>query len=97
MDKTEEVRELQEELTNLRRMLEEPGFKRFQDDINLQLQERLSRIILVAPKGLDDMIEKCYAIGECAGLKLASGLPAIRKEVLEMDIKKLLRNIEGEG
>ena len=90
----EELRELQEELTTIRRLLAESGFKWFEDVCKQQAENRLSEIILVPPEGVDDMVKRAYAIGECAGLKLAVRLPEIHKEQLEYDIKQLTKEPE---
>lgn len=96
MDKIEALREHQEELTKVRRLIDEPGFKWFQNICSTQVQNRLTDIVLAPPEGLDDMVKKIYAIGECAGLRLALNLPEIHKEQLEYDIKLASKGNEDE-
>lgn len=83
----EELKARQEELTKVRRLLTLDGFEWLQGMCGQQIQARLSDLVLSPPTGVDDMVKKAYMLGECSGLRVAMGLPAIQAEVLTAEIK----------
>lgn len=91
----DELREMQEELATLRKLIESPGWKRVMAIADSQIQNRFTSIIRTPGKTMDGLIEKEYANGEVAGIELFQRLPEIQVETLKQTIDEELKVREG--
>jgi hypothetical protein len=90
------VRELQEELSELRRLKTFPGFAWLLKVAEDQVKSRTEVIILTPLSGVDAALEQEYKKGEISGIKLFSELVDIRIDELERDIEQRIKET-GDG
>jgi len=88
----EELREAQEELARLRQLCDSPGWQWYLEVVQAQVTNRINDLILGEPQGLDDMVKRAYAMGECAGIKTLPEIPSMRmeelREAIEMELEE---------
>lgn len=91
----EQLRELQEELSDLRELVGNRGWKRLMRVAQAQVNNR-QPYVEAAAGGLDGMIQKEHMTGELAGIKLFMQLPEIQIGSLQEEIKRLTEDMEDE-
>lgn len=94
MDRAEEMSLLQEEHRKVADLIKHPGYVWLLATGEEQLRRRVSDLILAAPEGMDDMMKKAYAMGECAGIKLMCSVTAVQEGVLAEEIKKIQKGMD---
>jgi hypothetical protein len=88
------LRDLQEELSSLKKLHESPVFQRLLDIAKVQIQSRQDTIILRPLENRDQILAQEYSKGECSGIKLFTQLPLTLMESLETEIAERLRQEE---
>ena len=89
------LRELQEELSELRKLSESRGFKKLMLIAKEQAESRKNQIILSPISKLDDTWGQEYAKGEVAGIELIMEMTNVQIGVLESDIAELIKEENG--
>lgn len=85
----EELRELQEERGQLRQLIESQGWHWFVNLANAIFDDTFEHKVITKPSGMDEVVQKVYDLGECAGVRRVTNIPAARLEVVEAEIKEL--------
>lgn len=93
MEEAEELRELQEALSNYESLVASAGWKRLMRIAAGQLSQR--EILLHKPiENLLEILKQEFEKGESAGIKLFTKLPEVQIEVLTQDIEELNRRVQ---
>lgn len=90
MDPMQQLRELQEELSELNSLVQHRGFKRLLKIGEEQVKARQESILLVPLKSMKDVLPQEYAKGEISGIKLFMELTKIEIGSLEAEIQQIL-------
>lgn len=91
-DQEVRLRELQEELSNQRSLLENVGWRELMQTAQEQLKLRLPTV-LSKTDNLLETLGKEFEKGEIAGIELFCSLPGVRMVSLEEDIDKLEKEL----
>jgi hypothetical protein len=77
----------------LQGLIEHSAFKFYVTLLEKQIEKRIHHM-LIMPSGMDEMIQKNYASGEIAGLKIAANFPQVMIETLQgtIDMMKFNEN-----
>ncbi len=86
----DEVRELQEELYSLKKLLQDRTFKLFIEVLEAQVKTRSDTLLLKPLERMDDVLHQEFSKGEIAGLTLAVRFVEIRISDLEEQIDEIL-------
>jgi hypothetical protein len=97
MDQLDQLRQAQEQVAQLRSLVNHPGWVWLANVGKAQIENRLTDIVLTAPAGMDDLIAKNFSTGEMAGAKLLLAIPEIRIAELQEAIELLLKEIGETG
>lgn len=87
---SEQLRALQEERSNLSKLLEHPGFVEYLRILEAQIESRRNSIFLKPLKSMDEALEQEYRKGEIAALLLAKELTAIQLREVNEEIEAIL-------
>jgi hypothetical protein len=75
-------------------LVDSPGWAWLTGIYTEQKEARLTDIVLRPPEGQDSLIQKEYAIGEVAGMKLITQLPVIALEQVNEEIELLIKEVK---
>lgn len=89
-ERPRELRELQEERHNLKKLQESAPFKFVMSTADSQIKTRTDNIILRPLANLDESLAQEYAKGEVAGIRLFTQMVPTMIETLDEDIAELI-------
>lgn len=89
-----QLRELQEELSELRSLQRTRGYARLMFIAEEQVKARTSNVILNALKCMDDVLEQEYKKGEIAGIQLIMEMTNTHILALESEIESKLNEVK---
>lgn len=89
------LRELQEELSDWKSLLEQRAVKRWLELAREQMENRKQAVFLNPLESLDNSLRQEFQKGEISGIYLFSRIPEIQVAALESDIEKYEEAIEN--
>ncbi len=91
------LRELQEELSNLKSLQQHFGYKYLMELAEAQEKSRTGQILLTPLKTMDEVLAQEYMKGEVSGIMLFRNLVTVRVEDLEEQIKDELAVLDQQS
>lgn len=88
------LRELQEELSELRSLQKTRGYTRLLFIAEQQIEARVGNLVLNPLEKMDDVLKQEYAKGEIAGIKLFASMTDTHIATLENEIAAKLKKEE---
>lgn len=90
-----ELRELQEEQSDFKSLLEHRGFARFMQVFREQLKHRIDKVTLSPLQNINEVLEQEFCKGEIAGITLVVDLIPARLELIKGEIEEILEELEN--
>jgi len=92
-----DLRALQEEQSQLRSLLNHPGFKLLREFLQAQAKARTESVILTPLNSMDEVPKREYEKGEAAGIIFAEHFVDIRLSDLAETIEDMLEKKESDN
>ena len=93
----EDLREAQEELSKLKKLIESPGFLWEQTVAQSDIEGRITRLVTTPPTSIEAVLGIVHELGVCAGIKKTVERPMLQIEVLEEEVERLADEEEENG
>jgi len=83
------------DVSQWRRLLDDPVWKMLAETFEAQIRERTNAIVFTPLESVDGAMKQEFMKGEVGGLGLASKLPVIMLEAAQLDLDRLNEELKG--